>query len=358
MKILILPSTTYEALIFAQELKKLGHYVIGASNVDSEFTNENCFDELIDLPHLTDDSFLIEFESKLLAENITHFWTSVNSIYAFTQQKLQELSIELLCFDPMETPALPLKIIAKEVELRVPYYKSIGKSLKITEKLVSLEQINSLVFNALSLPGQSYLDKLITIISIFSTVPKGDIIEIGSLWGRSAMLFSSLSNQYNKGNVLCVDPWPQDGLTQGVHKALDDYSKILDMSNCFNYFIAKFSSLFPGRLNYMRQFSDDAIKEYKNFPGKLITKEFGSVIYEQQIALLHIDGNHGYEAIKSDVDNWCPLVVKGGWIIFDDYNWSWGAGPKVVVDLYLIENKSNIDLAFFCGGAMFVKLRA
>jgi len=357
MKILILPSTTYEALIFAQELKKQGHYVIGAANVESEFTNKNYFDELIDLPHLTDDTFLIEFESTLISENITHFWTSVNSIYAFTQQKLKDLSIELLCFDPTETPALPVKVIAKEVKLRDPYYESIVNTLKSTENLISQVQVNSLVFNALSLPGQSYLDKLLTIVYIFSTVPKGDIIEIGSLWGRSAMLFASLSIQYNKGNVLCVDPWPQEGLTQGVHKALDDYSKRVDMSNCFNYFVARFSSLFPSRLNYMRKFSDDAIKEYKNLSGELETKEFGSVIYEQQIALLHIDGNHGYEAVKSDVEKWCPLVVKGGWIIFDDYNWTYGDGPRVVVDLYLVEKKADIDLAFFCGGAMFVKLR-
>jgi hypothetical protein len=358
MKILILPSTTYEALIFAQELKKQGHYVIGAANIESEFTNENYFDELIYLPHITDDTFFIEFESALLSKNITHFWTSVDSIYAFTQQRLKYLSIELLCCDPMERPPLPVKVISKEVELRAPYYENIVNTLKSTENLMPQEQVNSLIFNALSLPGQSYLDKLLTIVYIFSTVPKGDIIEIGSLWGRSAMLFSSLANQYNKGHVLCVDPWPSKGLTQGAHKALDDCSENSDMSDCFNYFVAKLSSLFSNRLNYIRQLSDDAINNYKNLSGELTTKEFGSVKYDQQIALLHIDGNHGFKAIKSDVEKWCPLVVKGGWIIFDDYNWTWGDGPKVVVDLYLVEKKSDIELAFFCGGAMFVKLRA
>lgn len=357
MKVLILPSTTYEALIYAQELKKQGHYVIGAASVVSEFTSEEYFDELINLPHLIDDTFLAALESTLSSKKITHFWTSVNSIYAFTNQKLKDLSIELLCFDPMETPAIPLKVIASEIGLRRPYYQQIVNTLISTENFISQEKTSSLIFNTLNLPGQSYLDKLLTIIYIFSTVPKGDLVEIGSLWGRSAMLLASLSVQYHKGNLLCVDPWSTEGCTQGVHKALEDYSENLDISDCFNYFVARLSSLFSSRLNYIREFSDDAIDDYKNLSGELQTKEFGSVRYDQQIALLHIDGNHGYQAIKSDVENWCPLVVRGGWIIFDDYNWSYGNGPKVVVDIYLEENKADIELAFFCGGAMFVKLR-
>lgn len=357
MKILILPSTTYEALIYAQELKKQGHYVIGAANVESEFTSESYFDELIYLPHITDDSFMTQFESAITSKGITHFWTSVNSIYAFTQQKLNALSIELLCFDPMEAPALPIAFIANEVELRTSYYDQLLKTLNITENPISTVQLNSLILNALSVPGQSYLDKLLTIIYIFSTVPKGDIVEIGSLWGRSAMLFGLLANKHQKGNVLCIDPWSTQGCSQGVHEALEAYAKSLDISDCFNYFITKLSGIFPNRLNYLRKFSDDAIADYKNLNGSLNTPEFGVVKYEQAIALLHIDGNHGYEAIKSDVEKWCPLVVKGGWIVFDDYNWSYGAGPQKVVDRYLKDNEDIIDLAFFCGGAMFVKLK-
>ena len=38
------------------------------------------------------------------------------------------------------------------------------------------------------------------------------------------------------------------------------------------------------------------------------------------ISILHIDGDHSYNAAKSDADNYIPLVQLGGIIIFDDYD--------------------------------------
>ena len=39
---------------------------------------------------------------------------------------------------------------------------------------------------------------------------------------------------------------------------------------------------------------------------------------DQSIDLLHIDGSHEYEAVKSDFENWVPKVKKGGRILIHD----------------------------------------
>jgi hypothetical protein len=71
---------------------------------------------------------------------------------------------------------------------------------------------------------------------------------------------------------------------------------------------------------------------------------------------LHIDGNHAYEAVKTDITAWERFVVDGGWIIFDDYNWPYGDGPRRVGDEFLEKNLAKISTAFVMGGALFIQL--
>jgi hypothetical protein len=44
-----------------------------------------------------------------------------------------------------------------------------------------------------------------------------------------------------------------------------------------------------------------------------------SKIYEGKIDLIHIDGDHEYEAVLSDCNHWLSKVKKGGFACFDDY---------------------------------------
>ena len=356
MKVLIFPSTTFEAICYAAQLRNEGHYVFGAASVDSEFSSDNTFDRNIHIPHIVDNDFLDILKSTVEQFEITHFWTSVNSVYGLTKSILTSLDVELLSCDPMLSAVIPVSFVSSEVECRKKYLNILQNS--VSNELMNNILIESAVFNALSIPGQSHFDKLVTVCQIFSDIPgNGDLVEIGSAWGRSATLFLTLSHLFEKGNLLCIDPWPRDGMTQGTGTCLEAFSKDLDSSSCFTIFTMKLAAMFPRKLNYIRDYSDNALSTYKELAGRLTTSEFGGVSYTQRIALLHIDGNHGLEAVKSDVEKWCPLVISGGWIIFDDYNWSYGEGPTKVVDNYLKNELERIELAFFSGGAMFVKLK-
>ena len=43
--------------------------------------------------------------------------------------------------------------------------------------------------------------------------------------------------------------------------------------------------------------------------------------WAEPVDLLHIDGNHAYEAVRADYEKWSPLVTEGGWIAFHDSQW-------------------------------------
>lgn len=48
-----------------------------------------------------------------------------------------------------------------------------------------------------------------------------------------------------------------------------------------------------------------------------VIKKWGS---EESIAILHIDGDHAYEGVKADIDNYIPRLDRDGIVIFDDYD--------------------------------------
>jgi hypothetical protein len=50
------------------------------------------------------------------------------------------------------------------------------------------------------------------------------------------------------------------------------------------------------------------------------------------------------------------LVIPGGWIIFDDYRWSFGDGPQTVADEFCRNFERYWSTAFEAGGALFMRL--
>lgn len=50
------------------------------------------------------------------------------------------------------------------------------------------------------------------------------------------------------------------------------------------------------------------------------------------IGLLHIDAGHEYREVREDFELWSPLVVRGGYIVFDDVP-SWTGPARVVSEL-------------------------
>jgi hypothetical protein len=96
--------------------------------------------------------------------------------------------------------------------------------------------------------------------------------------------------------------------------------------------------------------------EHYRAVDSVTSPEFGEMSLAGAIAVLHLDGNHDEAAVAEDFALWGPLVKPGGWIIFDDYHWPHGDGPRKVADRAIAEYGLRVTRHFVAGGAMFVNL--
>ncbi len=125
--------------------------------------------------------------------------------------------------------------------------------------------------------------------------------EIGSFNGGSLSLM--LSHDYET-EMNCIDPLHLEKTDRSIiEKNIEKYNK-------HNY-----------KINIMQNFSTD-----KNLLKKLDETNFKTDI-------LFIDGDHSYEGVMNDFNNFEKYVNSGGWIIFDDYeDWEYSPDVKLAVN--------------------------
>jgi predicted O-methyltransferase YrrM len=61
----------------------------------------------------------------------------------------------------------------------------------------------------------------------------------------------------------------------------------------------------------------------------MMSVEATRYIDDGSVDFLMLDGDHGYEAVRADIDAWLPKMRRGGVISGDDYLWP---GVKRAVD--------------------------
>jgi hypothetical protein len=214
-------------------------------------------------------------------------------------------------------------------------------------------QLASLVRMFQLVPGQCDFDKLEALLAVFRRMPPGDVVEVGSLWGRSAVALAFLARHYGTGKLLCVDPWRDRELHQSIAE-VDAISHALPIDEIFDAFRVNLAG-FDGWVNYLRLPSTEAADAYRR-EERVATDDFGETAYQGRIALLHIDGNHAIDAVRADIAAWKPFVRHGGWIVFDDYHWPFGDGPAIAADEFRLECGLRAGVAFVAGGALFVQV--
>jgi hypothetical protein len=128
-----------------------------------------------------------------------------------------------------------------------------------------------------------------------------------------------------------------------------------DWDVVYQGFLVAMLSCASAPFNYLRMTSADAHAHYAK-TRRVTSPEFGDTTMAGSIAVLHLDGNHDESAVAEDFALWSPHVVPGGWIIFDDYNWPHGDGPRKVADRAIAAYGPRVRRHFIGGGAMFVQL--
>jgi predicted O-methyltransferase YrrM len=116
------------------------------------------------------------------------------------------------------------------------------------------------------------------------------MIEIGSFVGESTVLFAQ---SFKK--VIAIDPFEAD------YDPLDPTSYLFEFDNVYETYLDRITVY--SNIETIVDTSDNAVKE-------LVGKEFDFV---------YIDGLHTYDGVKTDIQNYLPLVKKGGVIGGHDY---------------------------------------
>jgi hypothetical protein len=352
--ILVFPAGLPDALSFRAKAEAEGHQVVGASSLNWD-TAASAYGAWDRLPYVHEDAFPAALGDLIQRRGIDAVYTPHGVVARRLTEILSEVAPGARLIDP--APLQKTTRAYRELQARAAalsgeswFYAPIvpgGPPLKTVEREGLIRLVDTI-------PGMCDHDKIAAVIEIMRHAPPGDVVEIGSWWGRSAALFVWLARRYGVGPVLCVDPWLSEALPQGV-PVLDRASAAEDTDEALRIFEVNLAPLAEGGLNYLRAYSAEGASRYRACLT-VTTEAFGEIRYGGRIAVLHIDGNHTYERVEEDARLWTPFVKPGGWVIFDDYVWAFGDGPKRVGDAFLEREAENIVLSFVIGTALFVQL--
>jgi hypothetical protein len=352
--ILIFPAGMPKAVNYLEQ-NKFNCNIIGASSILNDPFMEK-YPQWTYLPYVVAPEFNDALKEVINKFEINEIYTPNPVVWNHLKDNLQQLApnVQLVNESPADVELYPYRTALKFSGTLVENFTN--NSELSTKKKFSISglQIATLFRHSETIPGMCDHEKLKGLIEIANSAPTGDIIEIGSWWGKSAFILLQLSRLNNIGNILCIDPWLNEHLVQG-EKAVDLASAQFNADEAFEVFKMNLMPYTFGNFNYIRDTSLNGFNIYTKHTD-IRTPEFGETRYEGGVSILHIDGNHSYEAVKSDLLTWKGVVKKDGWIVLDDYVWPFGDGPKKMGDEFLKSYKKNISYSFLRGSALFIKL--
>jgi hypothetical protein len=409
---LVFPASTPDGWTYIAEARLRGEQVIPAASVAvGEVTRR--FGELVHLPYIHDDEFEQRFVALLRERKISRILSPVAVVHRYLEQLLNSKPLDGVTLIGESPIKRQVRLVDEWLERGwqiLPFVADCAGGKAHADAL----SVAALMRQATAIYGESDSDKLAAMIGIFADVPKGDVVEIGSLMGRTAFMLLALARRHGVGPVLVMDPWNQENsLQHDSPKSLqamdDDWGDHSQLASGFLLNLIPFAGARPqgnagppqvslstsrlaGRLdssgtqesagtlacpdsspmgggpgaartwghssdsdfNYLRMPAHRGHEIYRS--GVAVkSKEFGSTGYTGKIAVLHIDGNHDHAEVRRDCALWLPHLSRGGWLILDDYVWAHGDGPKRTGD-ELLKNSPTWDRAFVAGKALFLHL--
>ncbi len=145
---------------------------------------------------------------------------------------------------------------------------------------------------------------------------EGDVVEVGSWKGRSAVMIGAGVGAAGQGKMFTVDAgvgvdqWGAEGnrresrraLNNGIQQFKADVSKRIGVDShsvlTANMELAGLSDL----VENIKAWSTEAVERFA----------------DNSLSMLYIDGSHLYEGVKEDFEVWSSKVVVGGVVAFDD----------------------------------------
>jgi len=153
-------------------------------------------------------------------------------------------------------------------------------------------------------------------------------VEIGVFNGRSLIPQAYAYKQLNRGMVYGIDPWDQQAAMQIGHDKINQDTLKID-----------FNGMYEDLKRKLQEFQLSSYVALIRVKAEDVEDRFS----KESIDFLHIDGNHGEEAVLNDIKLYFPKVKKGGFICFDDTTWT--TTPKAIE--YAKERCTSVYKEFF-----------
>lgn len=161
------------------------------------------------------------------------------------------------------------------------------------------------IFNQIeeTIPGMDGwcpVDKAFTLASLCLGLRPKIVVEIGVWAGRSLIPMALACKQNGFGKVYAVDPWSRQASVAGQPKDHEEWWGRVDHESIRLKFMVSLNRFDLTNVTVMQMTSDHARNQFSG-----------------EIDILHLDGNHGMQAV-GDAKSWCSLIRPGGIWIADD----------------------------------------
>lgn len=266
-RLLVFPSNIDSAENTANMAHSLGFCIFGACSVPTDRALPHII-ENIQLPFINESNFVDEFKLAIQRHEISHVYSPHSVVWWYLKQLTeQKLFNFTLCgshpYDEHWSNFSPSWTWA-ENQVVDSFAHLLPKYPNIYRPLLGMAQLAGLHRRFITTPGESDENKLSALCAISSITPPGDVVEIGSLYGRSALALSWLSTHFQIGSTVCVDPWNLEKTTnQGNEAEMVLVSgRHIEMEKIFLNFLSTIATL--QKTSYIRETSSIAIEIYKN----------------------------------------------------------------------------------------------
>lgn len=352
-KVLLFPANLLEAMPIKAMAEQAGEYMIAASSLADEPALP-MFREHVVLRHILDPQFAADLLRLLGEKDIKHIYAPHPWCYSHIKQLLQGWGSPVTLSHGL--PQFHAATIVADYETAVRQVLPRFTHMRTQQIPLPPHSIAAFLQLAARIEGQSHFAKLAALCYVAADFPAGDVVEVGVGNGRSAVLLALLARHFRVGPLLCIDPWREAAAQQGV-AILDAELSTRNESwdACYRNFVMTMQPFAAHHVACLRLSSQAAHEIYcrRRTVGEA---PLGPILTGGKIAALHVDGNHTYDAARWDIFEWGGLVIAGGWLIIDDYEWPYGDGPKRAANEWVAANQQRIAEKFVCGGAMFIKL--
>lgn len=140
--------------------------------------------------------------------------------------------------------------------------------------------------------------------------PNSIAVEIGSYLGASSCFIAN-GIKNNNGSLYCIDTWQNQVMPEAERDTYDEFLKNTE----------KYKNIVVP----IRGWSNEVVASLKERIDK--------------IDLLFIDGDHSYEACKSDWEQYSPFLKRGSIVVFHDTGWAEGVKKVITESVINIADK-------------------